>query len=204
VDEEPNRRGAVLAGVGEVAGDLCAPSHVRRARSDAADKNASRLQVDEEQDVQGAEPDGFHGEEVAGDDRRCLGAHELRPCLSSRGWRTVGGEDAADAGRRHLDADLTKFALDAPVAPGRVLSRESDDEHTGRFGDGVARDDAMLAAPLASDEFAMPTAQRVWGHQRGQAFADWSEPRKNSQGEPFFGPEPRPGYLAAEHVELLA
>jgi hypothetical protein len=43
--------------------------------------DAAARQLDEEQHVQASQPDGVHGQEVAGDDRRRLRAQELRPAL---------------------------------------------------------------------------------------------------------------------------
>ena len=57
MDEEADRCVPVFAGVGEVAGDLRAPRHVRGTGGDTADEHTACVEVDEEENVQGAEAD---------------------------------------------------------------------------------------------------------------------------------------------------
>ena len=46
---------------------------------DAGDVHAPALELDEEEDIQAAQPDGVDGEEVALDDPGCLLAQKLAP-----------------------------------------------------------------------------------------------------------------------------
>ncbi len=85
--------------------------------------------VDEEQHVAAAEQGGVDGEEVAGHGR--LGVQELRPgdVGSVRGGVDAGGlEDLPHGGGRDVVAEAGQFAMDAAVAPGRVLISEAKNE----------------------------------------------------------------------------
>jgi hypothetical protein len=85
--------------------------------------------VDEEQDVVPAEYGGVDGEEVAGDSG--LGVQELRPGeFESFGcWvDAVGFEDLPDGGGGNAVAESDEFAVDASVAPRRVLGRQAENE----------------------------------------------------------------------------
>jgi hypothetical protein len=68
-------------GLGQVPGDLGAPSGIGGAVGHPADEDI-RVQVDEEEDMEGFQANRLDGEEVTGDDRRGLGSHELTPGLA--------------------------------------------------------------------------------------------------------------------------
>src|SRR6266568_3460596 len=98
------------------------PSSVRVV-SDAGDPNLPRVQLDEEQDVEGLEANGLHGEEVGGDDAGGLGSKERSPGdrrPSGRGPKPIAEQHRADRGRCHADAELLELALDALVAPAGI------------------------------------------------------------------------------------
>jgi hypothetical protein len=85
---------------------------------------AAAAVLDHDQDVEAAQEDGVDVGEVDREDRVSLCGQELAP-----GWagasrsRIKAGllEDRPDGGRRDRVAESDKFALDASVAPGRVL-----------------------------------------------------------------------------------
>jgi hypothetical protein len=54
-----------------------------RVSSRAGDVHPSGADLDEEQDVERLQEDGFHREEVAGEDPRSLSAQELRPARAA-------------------------------------------------------------------------------------------------------------------------
>ena len=85
--------------------------------------------IDEEQQVEPAQRDGFDGGEVAGDSG--LGPQELRPSdFAARGCRVDSGvvEDLPDRGRSKAVAEPGKFAVDATISPGRILGCETQCE----------------------------------------------------------------------------
>ena len=121
VYEKADRFRSVLASLGEIASDLGAPSEVGRTVGHPTDQHTPALQFDEEEHVEGLQSDRLDGEEVTGDDRGGLGAHELAPRVPVWARTGLDGEDAADARRRDLDADLLELALDSLVASAVVL-----------------------------------------------------------------------------------
>ena len=95
----------------------------------AGEEHLPGVYLDEEQDVVAAKHDGVHGEEVACD---CgLGVQELGPCRL-RTFRcrvdVVVAEYLPHGGLGDLVAEVDEFAVDSPVAPGRVLCGEADDQ----------------------------------------------------------------------------
>ena len=121
VDEEADRLRSALSNFGEVASDLGAPGEVGRTFGYPTDQYPPAMQFDEEEHVQGLQPDRLDGEQVTGDDRGGLGAHELAPGVPVRVRTGLDGQDAADARSGDLDADLLELALDSLVAPAVVL-----------------------------------------------------------------------------------
>jgi len=70
MDQVADRSIVGFSGLSQVSGDLSAPSGVSGAVGHSADEDLPRVQVDEEEDVEGLQANGLDGEEVTGDDRR--------------------------------------------------------------------------------------------------------------------------------------
>ena len=126
------------AGVGElvgvadeqVAGGLGGPS-AGGVFGDAAEVDGWGGDVDEEQQVEPAQCDAVDGGEVAG--HGGLGAQGLRPghVGSVRCWVDARVfEDLPDGGRRDAMSEADQFAVDAPVAPRRILGGDLQDQST--------------------------------------------------------------------------
>src|SRR5674536_178675 len=82
--------------------------------ADAGQVNPPCGQLDEEQYVERSEPDGLHGEEVAGQDAGGLVDQELPPRGSlspRRGREAVAMQQRADGRRRDRDAELAQLTL---------------------------------------------------------------------------------------------
>ena len=130
VDQEPR----LLAAVVEI--DVEVPSLLKHPRSigvagarDVLDPAATN--TDEHEHVQPTQQDGVDGEEVAGEHRRRVLAHERAPgeTITLRRRRDTGLlQDVPDERRRHLDAELAQFANDPEIAPAGVLTREPHDQ----------------------------------------------------------------------------
>jgi hypothetical protein len=69
--------------------------------SDASDPNLPRVQLDEEQDVEGLEADGLHSEEVGGDDAGGLRSKEGPP----------GDRRPSGAGRSPLPCSTVRIVV---------------------------------------------------------------------------------------------
>jgi hypothetical protein len=81
--------------------------------------------------VEPAQADGVHVEEVRGQQARRLGAQESAPMgvrASGRGADSCGREDAADRARADAVSEPDELALDAAVPPPRILLGKSDDQ----------------------------------------------------------------------------
>ena len=96
---------------------------------DRCEVHAPGGDVDEEQQVEPAQRDGFDGGEVAGDGG--LGPQELRP----GDFRACGGgvdsgvlEDLPDRGRSEAVAEPGELAMDAAISPSRILGCEAQCE----------------------------------------------------------------------------
>src|SRR5439155_3664187 len=110
----------------EVSRLLGHPSAARIRRA-ASEPDAATRVGDEEQRVVATQERTLDGKEIARDDARGLRSQELAPARSAtpRSRRKLRlGEQSADAGRRHLEAELAQLAADPPVAPARILARE--------------------------------------------------------------------------------
>ena len=98
----------------EVARLLQHPGPVRLAREREV-LDAPAADGDEGEQVETAQPDGVDREEVAGEDRLAMCLQEAAPrrrVAPRRGRQAGVGEDVADGGRRHGDAELAQLAGD--------------------------------------------------------------------------------------------
>lgn len=102
------------------AGGNC--SSVASAGAHSGDQHSPALELDEEEHVQGLQPDRLDGEEVTGDDRGGLGADELAPGVPVWARTGLDGRDAADARGGDLDAELLELALDPLITPARLIT----------------------------------------------------------------------------------
>ena len=110
----------------EVAGLLGGPGSGRMG-GDAQDVHGPGLDLHHEQDVQALEQHGVDVQEVARQDAGRLGGQELPPGRRRpprRGAEPGGGQDPADRPLPHPVPQAEQLALDAPVAPARVLPRQ--------------------------------------------------------------------------------
>jgi len=117
-------------------------------------------ELDEHEDVEGPEPGGLDGEEVAGDDPVRLCPQELGPgrAAASRSWpRSRRSEQGPYRRRAHAEAELAELAPDPDAAPARVLPGESQDERTELGIDrGPARATDPAIGPLPLHQLAVP------------------------------------------------
>lgn len=122
-----------------------------------------------DQGVDAFEVDGVDVQKVDGDNVLGLGSEELPPGRSGTTWGGVDAglvEDVPHGGGGHLVAEAGEFAMDAPVAPSRVLGCHAQDQGFDGGGRWRASGSAPLAVvPLLRDQFAVPNQQRGWGHR---------------------------------------
>jgi hypothetical protein len=107
----------------------------------ASQVDSPSVQLDEEQHRQPPQPDRVDGEEIAGDDPGGLLAQQRPPGHSRpprRRIRPVTTHEGADRGGRHLDVEVLQVALDALVAPARVLAGGGSRSRRGRSAVGAS------------------------------------------------------------------
>ena len=102
-------------------------------------------------------------------------------------------------------AELLELALDAPVAPARVVLGETDDQVFE-----VPRDRRSAATPAppprrsAGDEAAVPTQQGLGTHREDLPPGPREQPAGGGEQEAVVGLEAGAADLAVEDFELVA
>jgi len=97
-----------------------------------------------------------------------------------------------------------RLALDASVAPERVLLGQSPHEELGLERDPPSRLDSMRSTPFSTDQLPMPSPQRVRRDQGREPFACRSQSLEQGQDDPLIWSDPRTIHLATEDTEFLA
>ena len=204
-DEEAHPPAALAKRQQQVAGLLGDPGAVRVGRHPGQVDSAG-VQFDEEQHVQPPQPYGVDGEEVARDDPRCLLAQERPP----RGARTprrrveaVAVQHRADRGRRDPDTQADQLALDALIAPARVLPGQPDDQLLDlRVQRWPA--DPVWVGPRTGDQPPMPAQQRLGLDQEARPMSPGQDATDRGKQRPVGGLQPGTWSLAAQDRELVA
>mgnify|MGYP000993723073 CR=1 FL=1 len=192
-----------------------------------AEVQAAGADLDEEQDVEALEGGGVDTAEVGDDHGSGLGADELRP----GGPGPVGGgvdagvaEDLPHARGGDLVAQAGQFAVDAPVAPRRVLAGHGDGESADlRMHRRPPPSRGVGLGPAAGDEAAVPADHRRRLHDEepsaklcqqqscssaggrcgaGSRMARAAE-RPTEDLDVILGHEARPGRAALEAVDAI-
>ena len=171
---------------------------------DAGEEHFSGGDVDEEQQVVAAQQGGVDGGEVTRDGG--LGAQELGP-RDSRSVRcrlhAVAFEDPPHGRRSDAVTKTGEFAVDAAVAPGRVVRRHVDDEPANLSGGGRPSWSFGGLGPVAGDAPSVPPQQSVGRDE--PAGASWSGERGGDRAEqgPVVVVELGPVVLSAKHHQLV-
>jgi hypothetical protein len=165
-------------------------------------------ELDEHEDVEGAEPGRLDGEEVARDDPVRLGPKELGPRRAGPSWggtRSGSPEHGSDRRRADSDAELAELALDPDAAPARVLPGKSQDERT-EFGIDrrPARATGLAVRPFPAYELAVPSEERRRRDKEGDPAVTRDRPARRREQDPVDGPELRPARRPLQHPELMA
>jgi len=176
-DEEFGRRRPFRQVVAEVAGLLGHPAGHGAGR-DTGEVDPTGVVVDEEQHVETPEQDGVDREEVTGDQTLRLSLEELRPRWPRPSRCRVDAptlQDRPDARWGDGDAHAGELAMDAPVAPSRILLGQPDDESDGACGNHWPSRAAMRVGPASADEISVPAQQRGWLDEEPSATRSWEK-----------------------------
>jgi hypothetical protein len=151
---------------------------------DPGEVHAAAPVLDHHQDVEAAEEDGVDVGEVDGEDGAGLRGEELSPGRAGpqgSGLDARGLEDHPHGGGGEMVAESDQLAVDAAVAPGRVLAGHPQHQGPDRLWGGWAAWLASRAGPAAGDELGVPAQHRPGGHEsqptqtRGQQPAECAE-----------------------------
>jgi hypothetical protein len=119
----------------------------------------------DEEDGESRQREGVEGEEVGGQQPRGLSTQEAPPASVCSAWcwpGAGGGQDAADRARAQAMSKPGEFAVDASVAPGRVLLRQAQHQLTDLVAEGRAAG-LVWIGPLLGGQAAVPGQQRAGG-----------------------------------------
>ena len=158
----------------QVAGLLRHPLP-RRASGDPGQVHAAGAVLDEKGDVQSAQEHGVDVEEIRCQDRLRLGIQERPPGLPGPPGRGIDArilENLPHRGRRELVPQASHLAVNAPVAPARIVPRHLKHQcPQGRRSPGPARYPARVD-PVPPDEVSVPAQQGARGYDQAQ-LAEW-------------------------------
>ena len=127
------------------------------------------VEFNEEQHVEPPEKHSVNGEEVGGQDGSGLGTDEVPPRegVPAACWiESRLMQHPPDGGGRDGDAEPGQLALDAQVAPPRVLARQAQDEGPDLGVDGRTAWTPMGIGPAAGNQLPMPAQKCLWPHNK--------------------------------------
>jgi hypothetical protein len=101
------------------------------------------------------------------------------------------------------DAESREFAVDASVAPRRVLAREAQDQLARRLGGGWSSG-PVCVGPSFRDESSMPPQNCRGRHQEARPAVATNGARQRGEDGAVGGFEPRSSDLALQYGELVA
>ena len=138
--QESDGMDPILRCHGQVSHPLDHPGADRMSR-DPGHVDPSGIELDEEQHVEALQQHRTDREEVAGQHGGCLGAEQLIPGRTiTHRWRidAVPMPDDPDARRSQNHAGPGQLGVDSAIAPGGVLSDQSEDDRYRAGGDARA------------------------------------------------------------------
>jgi hypothetical protein len=190
----------------QVACLLSNPGAVR-VGSDPGQVDAPGGQSDKEQHIEPSQPDGVDGEEVAGEDPSGLLAKKRLPRRRCPPWRRVQAMPAqrfADRGCRDPDPKPEQLALDALVAPTRILPCQADDQLLHALVEWRTPTSTTGICPRVSDQAAMPAQQRLGSDDEARPACPWQRPAEDGRHGTVDRLELGSRNLAPQHGELVA
>ena len=113
-------------------------------------------------------------------------------------------QDRPDARRGDRDAHGGELAVDPPVAPGRVLLRQPEDERRGSCGDGRSTRPAMWVGPALGDEVTVPAQQGCRLDEEASLAPAREQSPQSGQHRPVGRLQRRTVDLASEDRHLVA
>ena len=176
-----------------------------RVRGDAQDVHPPSRDLHHEQHIQPAQGDGVDAEEISGQQPRGLGTQERAPgrvaaarCRADSG----SGQDATDGAGADPVTEPEQLALDAAMAPRRVLPSESHHQVADLVADGRAAGPVRIR-PRPADQPAVPGQQGRRGDNTVRPQLAGQHPGQRGRHRAIRPRQPRPADLAAQHGHLV-
>jgi len=120
------------------------------------------VELDEEQNVEPSKQHCVAAEVVTGQQARGLGSAEVglgRLGASWTGLDAVAAEDLPDAGRRQFHSQPGQLPVDTPVAPGRVLLGQAEDEGKCGCGGSWSAGASVRVGPVPAHHVPVPAKE---------------------------------------------
>jgi len=103
-----------------------------------------------------------------------------------------------------LDPELLELALDAPIAPARVLTGQLQDQRNHIASEPRAPTSTVGLRPFAGHQPPVPPQDRVRGHEKDRPAPARERATQQRQQRTIGGLELGALDLAAQHLELVA
>src|SRR5205823_7648426 len=112
-------------------------------------------------------------------------------------------QDCPDRARCDSDAESEQLALDPPIAPTRVLTREPHDEltHLARRWRAALTTRRMRPAPR--DQLSVPAQKRRRRHEARRPCPSRQRAAEGRQESSIIGTKLRTSHLPAQHLQLV-
>jgi hypothetical protein len=116
----------------------------------------------------------------------------------------MAAQGRPDRGGQDLDAQPVELALDALVAPARVLSGKADDQLLDVLIERWTPTPAAGIGPGVGDQAAVPAQHGLGGDQEAGPVGSWQHAADRGEHGSIGRLQPRSMDLAAQHGELMA
>ncbi len=136
-----------------------------------------------------------------------LGAQKLRPARADPARRRPQARDAqygCDRGGRNADPELQQLALDAHIAPARVLPRQPNDQAARRGRKRRTTRRAAAPSAIALQQRPVPAAQRLRTDLKARPPLGRKQPARRSKQRTVSGRVLRPPPSAPQDRHLVA
>jgi hypothetical protein len=172
---------------------------------DSGMQDASGLEFDDEEDEQGAEEQVVDDGEVAGPDAGGLVLEERAPGRTVLcGMSPYYSHVLLDGALADLDGELEQFATDVFGTPEAILLGHLPDEVDGFLrGTRSSLFGLGLATPIAAEEVAVPTEERLWLDDEKGLFPELGASGEEDESEAVSVGELWTLAMAAEHNDLV-
>lgn len=195
----------IFANVGECFAELVDNPFCRRMAQDIEMQDPASSMLDDDQDVQEAEPDCRNREKVERDNGFSMILEECQPKPAGITPAMHSAQVAGDRSFRDAKTQLEEFGVDPECSPSGVLGGQTPDEIADFFGHRPATGSPSGApSPVATESCAMPSYDRVRFDDEQTHFPPKPITPEDNPEEPVERVQGRTGTLSLKNGDLLA